>query len=160
VAAVVREADPALQMHSAVPYATLIDRSIPAERILATLGGLFGALALVIAGIGMFSLLAFQVARRTNELGVRMVLGATRGSMVGLVLKDVAWMLVPGIAVGAGVAVMVTGLARGILFGLTPTDPTVFVVAASVLTLAAVAAAWLPARRAARVDPMMALRHE
>jgi predicted permease len=160
VARVVREADPALQMQNAMPYATLIDRSIPAERILATLGGLFGALALVIAGIGMFALLAFQVARRTNELGVRTVLGATRGSMIAMVFKDVAWMVVPGIALGTGTAVMVTGLARRVLFGLTPNDPTVFAIAASVLTLAAVAAAWVPARRAARVDPLVALRHE
>jgi predicted permease len=160
IAQVVRETDPALQMQSAIPYATLIDRSIPAERILATLGSVFGVLALVIAGIGMFALLAFQVARRTNELGVRMVLGATRGSMVRIVLKDVAWMLVPGIALGAGGALMVTGLARGILFGLTPTDPMVFAIAASVLSLAAVAAAWFPARRASHVDPLVALRHE
>jgi predicted permease len=157
---VLREADPALRVRSIMPYSTLVEQSIPAERILATIGGLFGVLALVIAGIGIFALLAFQVARRTNELGVRMVLGATRGSMIGMVLKDVAWMLVPGIALGAGAALMVTGLARGILFGLTPTDPTVFAIAASVLTLAAVAAAWLPARRASRVDPLTALRHE
>ncbi len=137
IARLVSETDPALQMTDAIPYATLIDRSIPAERILATLGGVFGVLALVIAGIGMFALLAFQVARRTNELGVRMVLGATRGTMVGLVLKDVGWMLVPGIVLGAGAALMVTGLARGILFGLTPTDPTVFAIAALVLTMAA-----------------------
>ena len=143
-----------------MPYSTLIDQSIPAERILATLGGLFGALALVIAAIGMFALLAFQVARRTNELGVRMVLGATHGSMVRLVLKDVVWMLVPGIAIGAGGAMMVTGLARGILFRLTPTDPLVFAIAAAVLTMAAGLAAWLPARRASRVDPLVALRHE
>ena len=160
IARLVGETDPALQMTDAVTYATLVDRSIPAERILATLGGVFGVLALVTAGIGMFALLAFQVARRTNELGVRMVLGATRGSMVGLVLRDVGWMLVPGIALGAGAALMVTDLARGVLFGLTPTDPTVFAVAALVLTVAALAAAWLPARRAARVDPLVALRHE
>ena len=159
-ARLVREADPGLQMQDAVTYATLINRSIPAERILATLGGLFGALALVIAGIGIFALLAFQVARRTNELGVRMVLGATRGAMVGMVLKDVAWMLVPGIALGAGAALMVTGLARGILFGLTPTDPMAFGIAAAVLAAAAAAASWFPARRASRVDPLIALRHE
>ena len=160
ISRIVRDVDPALHVMNTVTYTTLIDRSIPAERILATLGSIFGMLALVIAGIGMFSLLAFQVARRTNELGVRMVLGATRGSMVRLVLKDVAWMLVPGIALGSAIAAMVTGVAQGILFGLTPTDPAVFTIAAFVLLLAAVAAAWLPARRASRVDPLVALRHE
>ena len=160
ISRIVRDVDPALHVMNTVTYTTLIDRSIPAERILATLGSIFGMLALVIAGIGMFSLLAFQVARRTNELGVRMVLGATRGSMVRLVLKDVAWMLGPGIALGSAIAAMVTGVAQGILFGLTPTDPAVFTIAAFVLLLAAVAAAWLPARRASRVDPLVALRHE
>ena len=74
-------------------YATVIDRSIATERIMATLGGLFGVLALVVAGLGMFGVLAFQVARRTNELGVRMALGASRGSMMRLVLRDVVLML-------------------------------------------------------------------
>jgi ABC-type antimicrobial peptide transport system permease subunit len=156
----VRDVDPALRVRAIMSYDTLIDRSMPAERILATLGGLFGVLALAIAAIGMFALLAFQVARRTNELGVRLALGATRPSMVVLVCRDVLWMLVPGLAIGAGVAFMVTGLARGILFGLTPTDPRVFAVAAAVLTAAAAGAAWLPARRASRIDPLIALRHE
>ncbi len=156
----VRETDAALQLEHALSYDTLIDRSIPAERILAALGGVFGALAGVIAGIGMFSLLAFQVARRTNELGVRLALGAPRRSMVSLVLKNLAWMLVPGIALGAGGALLLTGLAEGILYGLSPTDLHVYAIAASVLGLAAIAAAWLPAWRASRVDPLVALRHE
>jgi predicted permease len=160
IARLVREADAALQLDNTQSYDTLIDQAIPAERILAALGGVFGVLAVVIAGIGMFSLLAFQVAGRTNELGVRMALGATRWSMVALVLNNLAWMLVPGIALGAGGALLLTGLAGGILYGLSPTDPTVYAIAASVLGLAATAAVWLPARRASRVDPLVALRHE
>ena len=89
-----------------------------------------------------------------------MVLGASRWSVIVLVLRDVAAMLVPGIAIGVGMSLMVTGLARGMLFGLTPTDPAVFALAASALTGAALIAGWLPARRASRVDPMNALRHE
>jgi predicted permease len=156
----IREVDPTLRVRAATPYATLIDRSMPSERILALLGGLFGALALVIAGIGLFALLAFQVARRTNELGVRRALGASAASMVGLVVRDVVWMLVPGVAIGAGLALAVTGLARGLLFGLTPTDPRAFAIAAAVLAGAALLAAWLPARRASRVNPLVALRSE
>ena len=114
----------------------------------------------IIAGLGMFGALAFQVARRTNELGMRIVLGASRRSMMGLVLRDVAIMLIPGIAIGAGAALMLTGMARAMLFELTPTDPGVFAVSASVLATAAVLAGFLPARRASRVDPMTALRHE
>jgi ABC-type antimicrobial peptide transport system permease subunit len=81
-------------------------------------------------------------------------------SVTRLVLRDVMWMVVAGVVLGAGAAVIVTGLARSILFGLTPTDPAVFVIAAAVLTSAAALAGWLPARRAARVDPVVALRHE
>jgi predicted permease len=156
----VREADPALRVRTARTYATIVDQSITTERIMATLGGFFGVLALIVAALGMFGVLAFQVARRTNELGVRMALGASRRTMMGLVLRDVAVMVVAGVSIGAGVALMLTGLARKIVFGLTPTDPGVFVVAASVLALAAVLAGWLPARRASRVDPLVALRHE
>jgi ABC-type antimicrobial peptide transport system permease subunit len=156
----VREADPALRVRTAMHYATVIDRSIATERIMALLGGFFGVLALIVAGLGMFGVLAFRVARRTNELGVRLALGASPGSMTRLVLKDVVGMLVPGVVIGAGVALMLTGLLRGILFGVTPGQPGVFVVAASVLACAAVLAGWLPARRASRVDPLVALRHE
>ena len=109
------------------------------ERILATLGGLFGVLALVVAAVGMFGVLAFQVTRRTNEFGVRMALG---------------------VAIGSAAALTLTGFARRILFGLTPTDPGVFAVAALVLASVGMLAGWLPARRAAHLDPLVSLRHE
>ena len=160
LARLVREADPALRVRTATTYAAVIDRSIGIERIMAMLGGFFGVLALLVAGLGMFGVLAFRVARRTNELGVRVALGASPGSMMRLVLRDVAGMLVPGVVIGAGLALMLTGLARRMLFGVTPSEPGVFVVAASALICAAVLASWLPARRASRVDPMVALRHE
>ncbi|PYR61940.1 MAG: hypothetical protein DMF91_08400 [Acidobacteria bacterium] len=157
---VIRDADPALRLRTARTYATIVDQSIATERIMATLGGLFGALALLVAALGMFGVLAFQVARRTNELGVRMALGASRLAMMRLVLREVVVMVVAGVSIGAGVALTLTGLAGKILFGLTATDPSVFVVAASVLAVAAVLAGWLPAVRASRVDPLVALRHE
>jgi predicted permease len=156
----VREVDPGLHVRSTYSYATLVDRSLVTERIMATLGGAFGLLALIVAGLGVFGVLAFQVARRTNELGVRAALGATPWAMTCLVLRQVAWISLPGIAIGAGGALLVTGLARNILFDLTPTEPRIFLVAALVLALAAALAGWLPARRAARVDPLIALRHE
>jgi predicted permease len=157
---VVRTVDPGLRLRSATSYEGLIDQSISIERIMAMLGALFGGLALLIAALGMFGALAFQVTRRTNELGVRMVLGASRWSMIRLVLRDVAMMLVPGIAVGAGAALMLTGMSRALLFDLTPTDPAVFALSAFVLASASIVAGWLPARRAAFVDPMVAIRHE
>jgi len=118
----VREVDPGRHVRNPVTYATLIDRSIGTERIMATLGGFFGVLALVIAGLGTFGVLAFQVARRTHELGVRMALGASRSVILRLVLREVAWMVVGGVTIGAAAALMLTGLARRFLFGLTPND--------------------------------------
>jgi predicted permease len=156
----VREADPALRVSTARPYADFVDESIGTERIMATLGGVFGGLAMLVAGLGMFGLLAYQVARRTNELGVRTALGARRGSLVLLVLRDVAVIVIWGVALGSVGAVMTAGVARALLFGLTPGDPAVLAVAGAVLASCALLAAWLPARRAARVDPLVALRHE
>src|SRR5437762_12819042 len=107
-------------------YATIVDQSIATERIMGSLGGFFGVLALLVAGIGMFGVLAFQVTRRTNELGVRMALGASRRTLMGLVLREVVVMIVAGVSVGAAGALVLTGVARTLLFGLTPPDPRVF----------------------------------
>jgi predicted permease len=156
----VHEVDPALYLATATNYEAIVDRSIGTERIMATLGGVFGVLAIIVAALGVFGVLAFQVARRTNELGVRMALGASRGAMIALVLREVAGIVLAGVAIGAAGALAVTGLVRNILFGLTPTDPLVFMVAGLVLACVALAAGWLPARRASRVDPLVALRHE
>jgi ABC-type antimicrobial peptide transport system permease subunit len=157
---VLRDADPGLGVFRLMPYDTWIDQGIPTERLMAAIGGLLGVLALVLAGVGMFGVLAFQVTRRTNEFGVRTVLGATRWSMMRLVLGDVATIVVPGVLIGGAAAFTVTGVARGLLFGVTPTEPGVFALAASILTAAALLAGWVPARRASSVDPLVALRHE
>jgi len=157
---VIREVDPGLHLRTTIAYDTMIARSISTERIMATLGGLFGFLALVVAALGVFGVLAFQVARRTNELGVRIALGASRQAMTRFVLRDVGRLLALGVAFGTAGAFMAAGVTRSMLFGLSPTDPAVFVIAASVLACAALVAGWLPARRASRIDPVIALRHE
>jgi putative ABC transport system permease protein len=156
----VRSVEPSLHLRTATTYDTLIARSLASERTMATLGGLFGILGLIIAAMGIFGVLAFQVARRTNELGVRMALGASRAALIGLVLRDITWMLAAGIAIGALGARMTTGLVGAMLFGFTPTDPRVFAMSAITLLSAAFLAGWLPARRASRVDPLVVLRHE
>jgi len=127
---------------------------------MATLGGFFGLLALIIACLGIFGMMAFQVSRRINELGVRMALGAARGDIVALVLREVILVLIAGVVIGGAFARAMSGLAGGMLFGVTPTDPGVFALAAVALGTSALAAGWLPARRASRIDPMTALRHE
>ena len=156
----VRQVDPALRVRTTLTYSTLVDRSIVPERILAMLGGFFGGLGLIIAAIGLFGVLAFQVARRTNELAVRMALGASRQAVLGLVLRDVVVIVLAGVSIGTVVALMLTGLARRMLFGLTPTDASTFVIAAAILGFTAALAGLLPAQRASRVDPLVALRHE
>jgi predicted permease len=156
----VRDADPGLRLRTPQTYSAVVDRSIVTERIMATLGGFFGLLALIVACLGIFGVMAFQVSRRTNEIGLRMALGASRSGIVAMVLREVAGMLVVGSLIGAGAARALSGMAGKMLFGLTPTQPAVFTLSAGVLALAALAAGWLPARRASRVDPMVALRHE
>ncbi len=156
----IRDVDPALRVRSAKTYAAFAGVTIVTERVMAALGGLFGGLALVVAAVGVFGVLAFQVERRTSEIGVRMALGATSRAMMRLVLREVTVMVVAGVAIGAGAALMVTDLAHDVLFGLTPTDPRAFAIAASILAAASLLAAWLPARRAARVNPLVALRHD
>ena len=155
-----READPGLRVVRPQSFAAFVDGTIVTERIMATLGGVFGLLALTVACLGIFGVTAFQVSRRINEIGLRMALGARRGNIVLLVLREVAANMVAGCAIGAAAALTLTGLAREMLFGLTAQEPGVFGVAAALLCAAAIAAAWLPARRASRVDPMTALRHE
>ena len=156
----VRDVDRGLHVRNVQTYATLVDRSIVTERIMGALAGVFGVLALIIAGLGIFGTLAFQLARRTHELGVRMALGADRSAIVRLVLQDVAWMVLGGVTVGAAAAFMLAGLAQRLLFGLTPTDPGAFIVAAAILATAAALAGWLPVHRASHADPLVALRHE
>jgi predicted permease len=156
----VTDADPALRLRTARAYDDLVDASIRTERIMATLGGLFGMLAMIVAAVGLFGLLTFQVTCRTNEIGVRMALGATRSRVMADVLREVALVAVPGIALGGLAALAASDAVRSLLFGVTPTEPTVFAIAAVVLAAVALLAGWLPARRASRIDPLTALRHE
>ena len=157
---IVRETDPSLRVRTVMPFAEVVDRSLVRERILATLAGFFGLLALVMAGLGVFGVMAFQVSRRINELGVRMALGAGRGHISALVLKEAAILLACGAAVGTAGALGLTHLAGKFLFGVTAMDPRMFALSAAILAAATLAAAYLPARRASRIDLVTALRYE
>jgi len=142
------------------PLSRLLDASLSRDRLMATLSGFFGAVALVLAVVGLYGTLSYNVARRRNEIGIRIALGAARGRVVQLVLADVAEMVIVGLVIGAAVAVASTRLVRSLLYGLSASDPATIVVSVALLSVVAVAAGALPAWRAARVDPIAALREE
>ena len=137
-----------------------LDESLGRERLLATLSGFFGALALALAVIGIYGVLSYNVARRRNEIGIRMALGAEQARVLRMVLGEVAILLVAGLALGLAVAVFSTRLLASFLYRLQPNDPTTLVTACVVLAVSAVVAGLMPARRAANLDPVTALREE
>ena len=157
---VVRAEDPALRIDSIDSADTLLNRTIDRDRLTAALSFGFGILAIALAAVGIYGLLAYDVARRTSEIGIRMALGATRISVVGLVFREVALLAAVGVAAG-GIAASVLGrLVAKLVFGLQPADPRVLAGTIALLAMVALAASAIPARRAASLDPMAALRHE
>ena len=137
-----------------------MDRLIAQRRFNMALLALFGLLGLVIAAVGIYGVMAYVVAQRTNEIGVRMALGATRANVVGMVLRRAALLMAAGLAIGGLVAWYLSASVKSFLFEIDPNDVVVFVVALGVLALAGLVASAVPARRAASVDPLVALRHE
>jgi ABC-type antimicrobial peptide transport system permease subunit len=138
----------------------LIDGLLRTERLLSVLSNAFGAIALILAGVGLAGLLVYSVTRRTQEIGVRMALGAAPGQVAKMVLGDSLSLVTAGIVLGLPCAYAVARLLRSTLFDLQPADPITAALALAMLTTVAALAAWLPARRAARVDPIAALRED
>jgi len=129
-------------------------------RIVAILGGVFGVVALSLAVIGLYGVVSFMVGRRTQEIGIRMTLGAQRSAVLLMVLANGLTLAAVGLAVGLTVSFAATPLLRSVLIGVSPWDPTTFVAICAALCAATVVASWVPAHRATRVDPVVALRHE
>lgn len=157
---VVRDFDPNLQVTTSNTANQLVDQSLMDQIVVADLSGLFAALALLLACIGLYGLMSYSVAGRTREIGVRMALGATRGSLVWLVVREAMTMVVAGVIVGVPVAIGVSRGLHSLLYDVTPVDPISLLATAVTLSGVAALAAWLPARRATKVDPMVALRYE
>jgi predicted permease len=152
--------DGRLEISSIRTVPQLLDQSLVQERMLAKISSFFGLLALLLASIGLYGVLSYDVVRRTREIGIRMALGARGWNVLTMVLRETLWLVSIGLAIGLGVSLATTRLIASFLFGLTERDPFTLTAAAMLLLLIAVFAGCLPARRASRVDPMVALRHE
>jgi putative ABC transport system permease protein len=137
-----------------------VAESLARERLLATLSGFFGALALALAMIGLYGVMSYNIARRRNEIGIRMALGAQQSSVLRMVLREVAVLIGLGLAIGCAAALGATRFVASFLYGMKANDPLTLSLAAGVLALVAAISGFLPARRASRLDPMNALREE
>ena len=158
VRAVVRRVAPEAPVFDIRAMSARVATASSQTRFSAILLGLFAAVAVSLAVMGIYGVLSFAVAQRTGEIGIRMALGAERGRVVALVLRDAARLAVVGLVAGVAAALVLTRVLRNMLFEVTTTDPLTYVAMALVLGVAVLAAGWVPARRAARVDPVIALR--
>lgn len=157
---VVHAADPALPLVNVRTQQDQIDAGLVDERLLVSLTSAFGLLALVLASVGVYGLLAYSVAQRTREIGIRLAIGAIPRQILIMVLRESLALSVAAIAVGVMASLLVTRFVKSMLFGIAPSDPAVLLGATALLLFVAVGASWLPARRAASVQPLDALRRE
>jgi predicted permease len=156
----VQSVDPNLPLTDVRTEAEQIDELLMNERVFADLTGGFGVLALVLACIGIYGLMAYAVSQRTNEIGIRMALGARAEQVLGMVMREALWMTAIGIVVGLGAALALGRVIASLLYGLKAWDPATLAAAALLLAMVAMGSSWIPARRAASVDPSRALRAE
>ncbi|MGH9631190.1 MAG: FtsX-like permease family protein, partial [Bryobacteraceae bacterium] len=160
VRSLVRSMDEALPVHEFRTMEAQVAGSVYTDRLVAALSSAFGLLATLLAAIGVYGVIAYSVARRTNEIGVRVALGAMRKDVIAMVMKEVALLSVTGIAAGAALALVGGRLIESQLYGVKPHDPLILLGAMIALGAVAMLAAFLPARRAARIEPIAALRYE
>jgi len=156
----VRALDPDLPVVEMRTQEEQIDSSLNTERLFAKLAGLFGALGITLACVGLYGIMAYSVSRRTGEIGLRMALGAERNGILWLVLKQSLFLVLLGLAAGCLLALATTRFLASVLYGVAATNPVTLGMGTLLLLLVAMLAAWTPARRATKVDPMVALRYE
>jgi len=156
----VRQIDPDLPLINVTTQLDEVERRFQQEKLFAQAYALFGGLALLVASVGLFGLMSYSVARRTNEIGIRMALGAEGRDVLRLVMRESMLLVAAGAAVGLGGAIAASRLVSNLLFGLAPTDPTTMAGAITVMMLVSALAGYLPARQASGIDPMVALHYE
>jgi len=160
VRAVVRQIDPNVPMYDMRTLIDQVDKSLVTERLMALLSAAFGGLATILAAMGLYGVMAYVVSRRTREIGIRMALGADRGVVVWLVMREVLLLAVAGVAIGLGSSWALTRLVESQLFEVAPSDPLTMAAATFGIAGVAMLAGYLPARRATGIDPTTALRFE
>ena len=160
ILASVRAIDNRLPVYSVKSLGEQFDNSIVEERLVASLSSVFGILALLLTCVGLYGLMAYTVNRRTGEIGIRMALGAERKRISRMILRETLLLVLCGLAIGIPAAIVTARLIASQLFGLSPGDPITFLAASIAMTTVTLMASYLPARRAASVDPMRALRSE
>ena len=156
----VHAAAPQVPITDMLTQTQIIDSTITQERTFADLCAAFAVLALVIAGVGLYGTMAYAVSRRTNEIGIRMALGAERRRIIAMVLREVLALAVTGLAIGLMTAWSTLSVIKSFLFGVKATDPVTVLWASGILFAALILAGYTPARRASRIEPLSALRHE
>lgn len=156
----VQKVDPDLPLKDIRTQQQQIDATVQQERVFASLTVGFGILALALACVGIYGIMTYTVTQRTNEIGIRLALGAQRARVRVMVLRESAWLTVAGVAIGLAAALALGRLVKSMLYGLAPNDPISLAIAAILLLAIALSAAWLPAARASRIEPMEALRHD
>ena len=156
----IADVDPTLVINDVTPYNKIINSNFQQENMIATLTTLFGLLGLTLAAVGLYGVMSYTVEQRTNEIGLRMALGADRWSVIRMVMRGALWQIGIGLGIGIPLAVLAGKLMKDQLFGVSPWDPIMLAVSTVMLALAALVASVVPARRAAGVEPMVALRIE
>ena len=156
----VKEQDANLPVYELKTMTRVIDEDLFAERLVAALSGAFGALAAILAALGIYGVLAYLVVQRTREIGIRVALGAVAGDIRAMVFKDVGGMVIAGVALGLPLAYGLGRLSGSLLFGVSAGDATIYLALVAIIAAVAGVACFVPSRRATKIDPLVALRYE
>jgi putative ABC transport system permease protein len=157
---VVRDTDPNLPVYNLATMDRIVEEDLFSARMVAVLSAAFAGLAAMLAALGIYGVLAFLVVQRTREIGIRMAVGAESGDIRMLIVKEVGSMLIAGVVVGLPLAYVLARLSESLLFGVSASNPAIYAVGLVLIAVVAVVACYVPARRATRVDPLVALRYE